>query len=264
MPRSIAAPTRPSFPLGILLLLAPAALAQPTGREKPDPLFVASAALIEAHDRNGDGKLNADECPAAFRDRFAAIDANHDGHLVGGEIMASLGRRSVVPGKVIAQHLYIVADGVVAEIYHNGKPLPLDARGIMKEVDGVTAEKAEVYVHEGDWLVFHVVTNRLRRERGGYFAVAGERPGSDGFVSSLTTGGWSSNDDPAQAAAFIDNPRVGFRPVRPIEKKWAGGDALMKDVLHHEWKGAAVWGEAPSTWIKYVAPGPPDEKDEKR
>lgn len=259
MPGAMPAKPRSIFPL-VVLLAGSTAFAQPTGQEKPDALFVASASLIEAHDRNGDGKLNADECPSIFRDRFAAIDVNHDGYLVGGELMVSLSHRHVVPGKVIAQELYIVADGVVAEIYLNGKPLPLEVRGIMNEVDGVTAEKVDVYIHEGDWLVFHVVTNRLRRERGSYFAVAGERPGSPGFVSNLTTGGWRSNDDPAQAAAFIDDPQVGARGVRPIEKKWAGGDALMKDLLHHEWNGSAVWGEAPSTWIKDVAPRPPDKK----
>jgi len=244
-----------------ILMTGQAATAQPLGTEKPDPITVATSALIEAHDDNKDGKLNADECPAILHDRFVLIDVNHDGYLVHGEVQVALARRPVVPGKVVAQELYIVTDGVVAEIYHNGKPVPLTRRGIMKEVDGATAERVDLFVHEGDWLVFHVVTNRLRRERGGYFAVAGERPGSPGFASNLTTGGWLANDDPSQAAAFIDDPHAGFRPVVPFEQKWTGGDALMESVLHHEWTGSAVWGKAPSTWIKYVAPPPPKPED---
>jgi hypothetical protein len=239
-----------------ILTTARHAAAQPLGTEKPDPITVATAALIEAHDDNGDKKLNADECPTILRDRFSLIDVNHDGYLVHGEISVALARRSIVPGKVVAQELYIITDGVVAEIHHNGKPVPLNARGIMKEVDGATAERVDLFVHEGDWLVFHVATNPLRRERGGYFAVAGERPGSPGFASNLTTGGWLANDDPSEAARFIDDPNTGFQPVVPFENQWAGGDALMEAVLHHRWTGSAVWGKAPSTWIKYVAPAP--------
>jgi hypothetical protein len=244
-----------------VLVFTRSALAQPVGQQKPDPLFSAAAALMQIHDRNGDRQLNADECPPIFREKFAAIDLNHDGYLVADELMSALAQKPVRRGRVIANQVYVVADDFVVEVYQNGKKVPLGARGLMREIHGATAERIDIDVHQGDWLVFHVVNNRLRWDGASYFAVAGVHSGEQVFTSSLTAGHWTSNDDPSQADAFISSAEYPFRPVHGIERKWAEGDSLMKEMVPL-WSGIPVWGASPSTWIKYRAPAPPDVLEE--
>jgi hypothetical protein len=252
--------TRPFLCLALLLVVS-TAYAQPTGQEMPNPLANAAASLIQVHDRNGDHQLNADECPALFRDDFATIDINHDGYIQEGELKVALARRPVRRGKLIAQEVLVVADDFVVEVYHNGKKVPLEARELLREIHGATTERVHIRVHEGDWLVFHVVNNRLRWNGASYFAAAGVLPGAPGFVSSLTASGWSSSDDPVRATAFIAAPEDAFRPVRPIERKWEEGDSIMNEMVPG-WSGSAIWGEAASTWIKYVAPAASAVEDE--
>jgi hypothetical protein len=243
------------------LTFTQAAFAQPVGEQKPDPLSSAAAALMQIHDRNGDRQLNADECPAIFREKFAAIDLNHDGYLVADELMSALSQRPVRRGRTIANQVYVVADDFVVEVYQNGKKVPLGARGLMREIHGATAERIDIDVHEGDWLVFHVVNNRLRWDGASYFAVSGVYKGQQAFVTNLTAGGWTSNDDPKQADAFIASAEYPFRPVHGIERKWGEGDSIMREMVP-AWNGTAVWGESPSTWIKFRAPAPPDNLEE--
>ena len=44
------------------------------------------ARIISQHDKNDDGLLDKDECPAQLRERFARIDANGDGKLSKAEL----------------------------------------------------------------------------------------------------------------------------------------------------------------------------------
>src|SRR3954464_3923074 len=64
--------------------------------------------------------------------------------------------------EVRCKYLITVADDFVVEVYHNGKPVPDTERELLVERFGATAEKVQVAIRTGDWLVFHVVQNRLR------------------------------------------------------------------------------------------------------
>src|SRR3954466_4145755 len=73
----------------------------------------------------------------------------------------------------LADYLITVADDFIVEVYHNGQRVPDSARELILERFGATGEKIKVPVKRGDWLVFHVVANRLRWDGSKYFAVAG-------------------------------------------------------------------------------------------
>ncbi|HEX8202017.1 MAG TPA: hypothetical protein VF590_16195, partial [Isosphaeraceae bacterium] len=132
--------------------------------------------------------------------------------------------------------------------------VPDTKRTLLNEVFGATVERIDVEVHQGDWLVFHVVNNRLRWGGARYFAVAGLKEGSGtAFTTERATGRWTRCDDPAQAAAFIADPRfLDHQPVLAIDTPWDQGDSLMNQNADG-WRGSAVWGEARSTWIRFVA-----------
>src|SRR3954468_24396185 len=85
-----------------------------------------------------------------------------------GKQLASLARDGAV-----ANYLVTVADDFVVEVYHNGQRVPDSARELILERFGATGEKINIAVKSGDWLVFHVVSNRLRWDGSKYFAVAG-------------------------------------------------------------------------------------------
>src|SRR5712671_6843774 len=86
--------------------------------------------------------------------------------------------------EVRCNYLITVADDFVVDVYHNGKPVPETKRELLVERFGATAEKVKVSVRSGDWLVFHVVQNRLRWGGSKYFAVAGCFAANEfGFVS---------------------------------------------------------------------------------
>jgi len=156
---------------------------------------------------------------------------------------------------VLCEYLITVADDFVVDVYHNGKPVPEAKRELLVERFGATAEKVKVTVRTGDWLVFHVVQNRLRWEGSKYFAVAGCFAKDEfGFVSDPASENWSVCDDPAKAPGFIRNRNAG-RKVRAlaIEVPWGEGDQYMKECAGQDFGGRALWGRAPSTWIKFVA-----------
>ena len=276
--------------LAVVLLLAGTALAQPVGNDprfKPNqnsgsasltlPGFsqtkhfipdadksLAAEALIKAHDKNGDRKLNADECPVLFRSNFASLDLNHDRYLTVNELGLGLGgegspanRGMVKRGKVIANFVYTVADDFVVEVYQNGAKVADGNREMIAETFGATDEKITIEVREGDWLVFNVVNNRLRWGGSSYFAVAGMKMGNGvGFVSDVTSTRWTYCDDPSQVNAFIADPTsLAGQTTHPSVGKWDRGDARMNE-LTDGWKGTSVWGKSRNTWIKYVAPAP--------
>jgi hypothetical protein len=161
------------------------------------------------------------------------------------------------PGKLLAKEVLVSADDFVVEVYHNGKPVPLERRKATSENYGATAEAIGVEVRAGDWLVFHVVCNRLRWGGASYFAAAGR--GEDGasvtFTTELSSGRWSACDDPGDVPQFI--ARRDFKAearALAIKNPWSGGDGPMQQMLGDTpWKGTPVWGQAPSTWIKFVA-----------
>ncbi len=156
-------------------------------------------------------------------------------------------------GQVLAGRVFTVADDFVIDVYHNGLRVPDAKRTLLEERFGATAERIDVVVRRGDWLVFNVVNNRMRWGGCSYFAAAGRGDSGVAFTTELSSGRWSHCDDPGRVSRFInDRDFLTKDKARPIANPWADGDGLMSKVADG-WGGAPVWGKAPNTWIKYVA-----------
>lgn len=158
---------------------------------------------------------------------------------------------------VVASALTLVADDFVVDVWHNGTKLGLDQRHMLAEIHGATSERVSVDVREGDWLVFHVVANRLRWNGASYFGLHATAPdGREAFVSRVNDA-WVACDEPADVAAFVANPWAGQdRGVKAPAHPWSDAPRIWRDLLGRPFEGEPVWGEAPSTWIKVVV-GPP-------
>src|SRR3954469_20834310 len=65
-------------------------------------------------------------------------------------------------GALIADRLFTVADDFIVDVYHNGVKVPDSKRTLLVERFGATAERIDIEVRRGDWLVFNVVNNRMR------------------------------------------------------------------------------------------------------
>ena len=106
-----------------------AATPVPSGPAPPD---VPSAdATFAGQDRNGDGRLNADEVPGALRARFAEVDADGDGYVEKAEWDRAVATVPDAPpgrGKVIAQRVFTAADDFVVDVWHNGRRVADDKR----------------------------------------------------------------------------------------------------------------------------------------
>lgn len=151
-----------------------------------------------------------------------------------------------------ANYLTTVADDFVVEVYHNGHRVPDDRRHLLVELFGASAERMDVPVHAGDWLVFHVVNNRMRWGGARFFAVAGcAAPGEFTFVSDPVSPRWSACDDPARVRQFIAGRDAGTEVrASPIATLWSEGYRVMRECGGGDFEGQALWGGAPSTWIK--------------
>ena len=155
--------------------------------------------------------------------------------------------------QIMARHLFTVADDFVVDVYHNGIKVPDDKRTLLVEKFGATAERVDVEVKKGDWLVFNVVNNRFRWGGCSYFAVAGRGDSGIVFATELASGRWSCCDDPAQVHRFvIERDHLAHNLARAITNPWGDGDALMSQVADG-WGGTPLWGRTRNTWIKYVA-----------
>ncbi len=64
--------------------------------------------------------------------------------------------------EVIADHLFTVTDDFIIDIYHKGVKVPDSKRTLLEERFGATAERIEIDVKKGYWLVFNMVDNRIR------------------------------------------------------------------------------------------------------
>jgi len=155
----------------------------------------------------------------------------------------------------LAQYMYTVADDFIVDVYYNGERVPDSRRQLLVERFGATVERIDVSIKRGDWVVFHVVNNRLRWGGAYYFAVAGIKPDERtvAFSSELVSGRWSCCDNPSNVSRFVaDRDFLASNAAQPIERPWHEGDDLMKQQAK-EWSGAPVWGTSRSTWIKFVA-----------
>ena len=64
--------------------------------------------------------------------------------------------------RVRAHQVITVTDDFVVDVYHNGVRVPDPKRKLLLDRFGATVESSRLEVLRGDWLVFHVVNNRLR------------------------------------------------------------------------------------------------------
>lgn len=163
------------------------------------------------------------------------------------------------PKGSIATSLVTVTDDFIVEAYKNGVRIRDDQRQLLEEVYGATAERITVEVRAGDWLVFHVVNNRMRWGGVKCFAVAGCTGENDfGFVSDPDSGDWSVCDDPRLAHDFVRLRDEGTETrASTIGKPWADGDAIIRKHAGEGFPGKPLWGGAASTWIKFVVPKNP-------
>ena len=157
------------------------------------------------------------------------------------------------PAGIMAGSLITVADDFIIDVYHNGVKLPDDRRELVVEVHGATVERIKVDVRPGDWLVFNVVSNRLRWGGASYFAVTGRGDSGVAFTTDLDSGRWSCCDDLGQVGQFIaERDRFDDHRALPIANPWSDGDSLM--ARHADgWKGQPIRGGSRNTWIKFVA-----------
>ena len=171
---------------------------------------------------------------------------------LGGPAAAPAKPAPVPPAR--AHYLITAADDFVVEVYHNGRRVPDSRRHLLLERFGATAERVDLEVRPGDWLVFNVVNNRLRWGGASYFAVAGCFARDEfGFVSRPGAGSWSACDRPADVDHFISERGYGRdRPARAVSRPWGEGDGHMRAFAGAGWKGAPVWGDTPNTWIKVL------------
>jgi hypothetical protein len=156
-------------------------------------------------------------------------------------------------GDVVADQLFTVADDFIIDIYHNGVKVPDSQRALLEERFGATAERIDLDVKKGDWLVFNVVNNRMRWGGRSYFGVTGRGDGGVAFTTELESGRWSCCDDPEQVPRFTrDRLYLGKESAKAIENPWADGDDLMRRIADG-WTGKPLWGQTRNTWIKFVA-----------
>jgi hypothetical protein len=156
---------------------------------------------------------------------------------------------------LFAKHLVSVSKDFVIDVYHNGQRVADERRHLLLDRFGASAERVDVKVSKGDWLVFHVAHNRLRHRGSKFFAVAGMLDDNEfGFVSDRGSMNWSVCDDPAGAAKFIANRKSGLeRRPSALERVWEEGMGFMRKYAGSDFKGGPIWGEAPATWIKFTA-----------
>ena len=153
---------------------------------------------------------------------------------------------------VRAKYLISVADDFVVDVYLNGKVIPDASRHLLDDRFGATAERIDVTIRQGDWLVFNVVNNRLRWDGARYFGVAGCIAKDEfSFVSDPAGRNWSACDEPTDVPDFISDSIFGaHRRALPVDHEWQDGTPLMKRYAGSSWNGKALWGESRNTWIK--------------
>ncbi|MHC4956457.1 MAG: outer membrane protein assembly factor BamB family protein [Planctomycetota bacterium] len=172
-------------------------------------------------------------------------------------VLKITGGERPAPQPLVASDMVAVADDFVVDVWVNGKKLALGRREMLLEVHGATTERIRADLHPGDWIVFHVVANRLRWGGASYFGVYGTDAWGGRAFASTTKGNWSYCDDLARATRFIAERGVGADnlAVRP-QKPWGDAERIWRDTIGREFPGEPIWGKAPSTWIKFIVPNP--------
>lgn len=168
-------------------------------------------------------------------------------------VIPATGSPATPRGRVIADRLFTVADDFIVDVYHNGVKVPDGRRTLLHEIHGATAERIDIEVREGDWIVFNVVNNRMRWGGCSYFAVTGRGNAGVAFTTEADSGRWSCCDDTEKVSAFIaGRDYLARNPARSIANPWGDGDGLMSQIADG-WPGKPIWGESRNTWVKFVA-----------
>jgi outer membrane protein assembly factor BamB len=155
----------------------------------------------------------------------------------------------------VATKMTVVADDFVVNVWKNGEKVPDRNRVLLLEIHGASTECVHTDLRPGDWVVFHVVANRLRWGGSAYLGVFGvDSQGLQAFVST-TKGNWSACDDIAKAKRFVLERDFGAdilasKPAKP----WEGAAPIWKKQIGRDFPGEAVWGKKSSTWIKFIVP----------
>jgi hypothetical protein len=177
----------------------------------------------------------------------------------GASALASVGVAAthdppgVSASKLRAKWMYVVADDFVVNIWKNGGAVPLSHRSLLHEIYGATVEKITLDLAAGDWVVFHVVNNRLRWNGCRFFGMAAMAADNETTIVSQKSGQWSFTDKPGEVPKFVSS-RDSYREqgvnVIPVDRAWDQGVPRLNEVCGAEWRGQPIWGEAASTYLK--------------
>ena len=161
--------------------------------------------------------------------------------------------QNVARGPVMAHYLQLVSAEFVVDVYHNGTLVPFHLHQLQKEVFGAQIEKVLLEIHEGDWLVFHVVNNGLRDGFPRSFFAAGMIDETHAaFVTDPKTHRWYACDEIQKVPHFItDRADKGDGNVQALTHPWKDGDKWIHEKVPG-WKGAPIWGTSHSSWLKYI------------
>lgn len=157
---------------------------------------------------------------------------------------------------VVANYVITSADDFLVDVYHNGEVVPDGCRHMLSERFGATSERIDLQVRRGDWIVFHVVSDRMRWGGVRYFAAAGLFEKNEfGFVSHPDSRQWSACDNTSRVAKFIAKKDfMSHSPAQKVTEIWRDGDELMKQFAGDSWCGEPLWGCSRDTWLKFIVP----------
>lgn len=155
---------------------------------------------------------------------------------------------------IVARAIHTVTQHFVVEVYHNGRRVDDRHRQMTNDIYGAAAEKIDLDVRKGDWVVFNVANNRLRGENSAYFAAQGMTDDSTvGFTTERSTGQWSCCDDPAEVRRFIaERDHLATNAPEAVENSWEAGEENLRSLVS-DWQGQPIWGTSKNTWIKFIA-----------
>jgi hypothetical protein len=159
----------------------------------------------------------------------------------------------VSANKLRAKWINLCADDFVVDVWMNGRVVPTSKRSLIHEIYGATVERIDLAVNAGDWLVFHVVHNRLRWNGCKFFGMAGMAAEGETSLTSNDGKEWCASDDPSEAAKFIrDRDFCKDRTVKiiPPEVTWDQGEPRLHELCGGKWHGRPIWGSTASCWLK--------------
>jgi hypothetical protein len=220
-------------------------------RLKRRKLAAEAAAATAARDEFVARARRENDEAAALARASSGVSIGASGEPVATTTTAPAGER----GPVIADHIVAAVDDFIIDIYLNGEKVPDASRKLLAEVHGATVEQIDVEIRRGDWIVFNVVSNRMRWDGASLFIAAARlnEGGEAVFATHVDHKQWSVCDDPAEVKKFIADPaHLADRPAKPPTNPWGEGIGRLNDIVPNS-QAEPIWGESRNTWIKFVA-----------